>query len=223
MTIEVDSALTDQIMSAWSSPLGYLCIGICLILFMGWLVRYRKQKPINEYDLTYFRALFLISLVMDSMLLLLHFGTYAFNFWGYPFTAWNVALFNFALAGTFCVFINVISRFYYTKEINYVPGEGRVPFASFQLTKAADKKWVVWLMKGLMIYFLMIGFYYAFKFPFDPAPLSNVEKKDFYVICLKIMTAFGLVFGAWNLKSIYLILIKKDDLSRHPALAGHAK
>jgi len=218
MKIEIDSALTDRVINAWLSPLGYLCFGICALLFAVWLLRYRKQRPIEEIDRTVFQIMFLISWIIDLAFLFLHFGTYAFFLCGYTLTTWHVSLFTFAFAGVFCVFINVISRFYYTK--GYFADT--VQAASFSLIKAADNKWVAFLLKALMVYTLIIAIYCCIKFSFAHPPDTPEGRKVIYVTFLRIGTIMGMVFGTWNLKSIYLILNGKDDLSRHPGLAGHA-
>jgi len=219
MAIEIDSALTDRVINAWLSPLGYLCLGVCALLFAVWLFRYRKQRPIEGIDRTVFQAMFLLSWMIDLTFVLLHIGTYAFFLWGYPLTTWHVSLFTFTFVGTFCVFINVISRFYYTKE--YFPDA--VQAASFSLIKAADKKWVALSLKALMVYAFIIAIYCCVKFSF--AHLSNTleGRRVIYVIFLRIGTTMGMIFGTWNLKNIYLILKGKDDLARHPRLAGHAR
>jgi len=219
MKIEIDSALTDRVMNAWLSPLGYLCFGICALLFAVWLFRYRKQRPIEKIDRTVFQSMFLISWIIDLTFLFLHLGTYAYFLWGYTLTTWHVSLFTFAFAGVFCVFINVISRFYYTK--GYF--SDTVQAASFSLIKAADKKWVAVLLKALMVYTFIIAIYCCIKFSFAHPPDTPEGRMVIEVIFLRIGTNMGMVFGSWNLKSIYLILKGKDDLSRHPALAGHDK
>ena len=215
----IDNALIDQVINYWKTPWGYFFIGFCGVLFLLWLFRYRNQKPIEEIDRQIFRLIYLVSLVFDLAFLLLHFGTYAFAFGGYPLSTWHVALFTASFLGVFCVFINVVSRFYYTK--GYFANT--VQAASFSLTKPSDKKWVVFLLKSLMVYLFIIGIYYGAKLSLTQPPSNAEDKRIIYVTFLKLATVVGMVFGTWNLKSIYLIIKGKDDLTRHPALVGNAK